>query len=95
MEIMTIESLKEVIVSQAAELADVRRELANEKSLSKMWLDLKCKESETLEKVRAEYDGLEELYDKRGDRIKELEARLQRREEQTETVHLEIEEGQA
>ena len=74
---LTVENLKEVIVSQAAELAEVRKALASEKSLSAMWLDLKCRESETLGKVRAEYDGLEELYAQRGDRLAELEQMLQ------------------
>ncbi len=70
------EQLKELIVAQAAELASLRAELADEKAAKDLWYRLKCEESDRLAKTQAAYDGMEELYAQRGDRIKELEVML-------------------
>lgn len=70
------EQLKELIVAQAAELASLRAELADEKAAKDLWYNLKCEESDRLAKTLAAHDGMEKLYAQRGDRIKELEATL-------------------
>ncbi len=71
--ITDVTRLQELVVAQAGELVELKASYAHERVMASMWLDLEIKARKSLEELQAKFDGLEELYAQRGDRIRELE----------------------